>query len=246
MSETPGLVLAFAMGMVTFLTPCLLPLVPAYISFISGHSLAEIRSAEKSEKVTRSVMVPAIFFVLGFSIIFLILGATAGALGQALVKLGPILIRVGGALVIFFGLQLIGVFKLMPLLKEKRYQGEIRATGPVKAFLFGLAFAFGWSPCIGPILASILVVAANQDTMLKGILLLLAYSLGMAVPFLLTAALIEQFFGFFERIKPHFRKIEISAGAILILVGILMVFDRYRWLKYYLEQILPESLRRMG
>ncbi len=240
------MVLAFAMGMVTFLTPCLLPLVPAYISFISGHSLAELQSSERTGKVSRSVLVTAIFFVLGFSVIFLILGAMAGALGQVLISLKPILIRVGGALVILFGLQLLGLFQFLPLLREKRYQGEIKGTGPLKAFLFGLAFAFGWSPCIGPILASILVVAANQDTMLKGILLLLAYSLGMAVPFLLTAALVERFFSFFNRIKPHFRKIEIGAGTILILVGVLMMFDRYRWLKYYLEMILPESLRRLG
>ena len=193
-----------------------------------------------------SSLVAALFFSLGFSVIFLLLGAAAGALGHELAALKPILIRVGGVIVIFFGLQLAGAFQLMPLLKEKRFQGQIKAAGPLKAFLFGLAFAFGWSPCIGPILASILVIAANQDTMLKGIFLLLAYSAGMAIPFLLTAALIERFFAVFNKIKPHFRKIEIAAGAILVAAGLLMVIDRFGWLKYYLEQVLPKSLLRLG
>ncbi len=246
MTQVPSLALAFFMGMVTFLTPCILPLVPAYISFISGHSLAELNTPERSEKVAASVLITAVFFVLGFSLIFLMMGAAAGALGHELAALKPILIRVGGVIVIFFGLQLAGVFQLMPLLKEKRFHGEIKAVGPLKAFLFGLAFAFGWSPCIGPILTSILAIAVNQNTMLKGIFLLLAYSLGMAIPFLLTAVLVERFFSFFNKIKPHFRKIEIAGGVILILAGLLMLIDRFGELKYYLEQVLPQSLMRLG
>lgn len=238
--------LAFTMGMLTFLSPCILPLVPAYISFISGQSLADIRSQEKNKRDSLSILLTAFFFTLGFSVVFLMMGIAAGALGQILVSIKPVLIRVGGALVILFGLQLAGVFKLMPLLKEIRYQGEIRATGMAKAFLFGLAFAFGWSPCVGPILASILVIAANQATLLKGMTLLAVYSMGLAIPFLLTAVLLERFFNFFDAVKNHFRKIEIAGGLILIAVGLLMVLNRYQWLKYYLEQILPESFRRLG
>jgi cytochrome c-type biogenesis protein len=244
--ENPGFLLALVMGMVSFLTPCVLPLVPAYISFISGHSLSELKAEHKSGKLTASVIFAACFFVLGFSVVFVLMGAAAGELGHLMVTLKPFLIRAAGLLIIVFGLQLAGVFKLMPLLKEKRYQGEIKGAGPVKAFLFGLAFAFGWSPCIGPILASILVIAANQNTMLKGMALLAAYSLGLAIPFLLTAALVDQFLKLSNKIKPYFRAIEISAGSVLVAVGVLMVINRFELLKGLLLKILPEYISRMG
>jgi cytochrome c-type biogenesis protein len=244
--ESPGFFLALAMGMVSFLTPCVLPLVPAYISFISGHSLSELKAENKSGKLTASVLFAAVCFVLGFSVVFVLMGAAAGGIGHLLVNVRPILIRVAGLVIIVFGLQLAGVFKLMPLLREKRYQGEIKAAGPVKAFLFGLAFAFGWSPCIGPILGSILVIAANQDTMFKGIALLAAYSLGMAVPFLLTAVLVEQFLKFSNKVKPYFRAIEIGAGAILVAVGVLMVINRFEILKAFFLKILPQQISGMG
>jgi len=244
--ESPGFLLALVMGMVSFLTPCVLPLVPAYISFISGHSLSELKAEHKSGKLTASVIFAALFFVLGFSVVFVLMGAAAGELGHLMVRLKPVLIRAAGLLIIVFGLQLAGAFKLMPLLKEKRYQGEIKGAGPVKAFLFGLAFAFGWSPCIGPILASILMIAANQDTMLKGMALLAAYSLGLAVPFLLTAALVDQFLKFSNKVKPYFRVIEISAGSILVAAGLLMVINRFELLKALFLKILPESISRMG
>lgn len=244
--QNPGYFLALVMGMVSFLTPCVLPLVPAYISFISGRSLSELRAEDKSGKLTASVLFAALFFVLGFSVVFVLMGAAAGELGHLMVRAKPVLVRVAGLLIIVFGLQLAGVFKLMPLLREKRYQGEIKGAGPIKAFLFGLAFAFGWSPCIGPILASILMIAANQDTMLKGMGLLAAYSLGMAIPFLLTAALVDQFLKFSNKIKPYFRAIEISAGAVLVAVGVLMVIDRFELLKVLLLKILPEQISRLG
>jgi len=238
--------LALVMGMVSFLTPCVLPLVPAYISFISGHSVAELRSEQKSAGVTASVLVASVFFVLGFSVVFILLGAAAGGLGHILVRLKPVLIRVAGALIIFFGLQLSGVLKFMPLLKERRFQGEIKSAGPIKAFIFGLAFAFGWSPCLGPILGSILALAANQATMFYGIGLLAAYSIGLAIPFLLTAFLIDYFFKFSSRVKPYSQAIEIAAGVILIAVGVLMMINRFEVLKYYLLKVLPKSISRLG
>lgn len=246
MHNSPGFILALVMGMLTFLTPCVLPLVPAYISFISGHSLSELKAERQSPRLTASVLFAAFCFVLGFSAIFIMLGAAAGEFGSLLVRARPITMRVAGLLVIFFGLQLAGVFKFMPLMAEKRYQGEIKAVGPIKAFLFGLAFAFGWSPCVGPILASILAIAANQGTMLRGIALLLAYSIGLAVPFLLTAALIDQFLKFSAKIRPYFRAIEVSGGIILLVVGGLMVINRFEVMRFYLMKILPESLKRLG
>ena len=238
--------MALVMGMVSFLTPCVLPLVPAYISFISGHSVTELKDEERSGKVTATVLVASLFFVLGFSVVFMMLGAAAGALGGVLAAAKPILIRVGGVLIILFGLQLAGVFKLMPLMREKRYQGEIKATGPARAFFFGLAFAFGWSPCIGPILGSILAIAANQGTWVEGVTLLVAYSAGLAIPFLLTALLIDQFFRFSTHIKQYFRPIEIGSGALLIAVGVLMVINRFGVLKYYALKILPDFINRLG
>jgi len=246
MTTAPSLGLAFLMGMLSFLTPCVLPLVPAYISFISGYSVGELRSQERDKDVTFKVLVSAIFFVLGFSLIFVLLGASASVLGQVMARFKPILVRLAGLVVIFFGLQLAGIIKFLPLLKERRYQGEIRAVGPAKAFIFGLAFAFGWTPCIGPILGSILMLAINQGEVLRGTILLAGYSLGLAIPFLLTAVLIDRFFQFSSRIKKHFRKIELAGGIILILVGLLMVINRFDLLKYYLERILPSSILKWG
>jgi len=246
MRANPGFILALVMGMLSFLTPCVLPLVPAYISFISGHSLAELKTERKNPGLAASVLIASVFFVLGFSAVFILVGAAASGFGRLLVEFKPWLMRIAGALIIFFGLQLAGVFKLMPLLREKRYQGEIKTRGPAKAFVFGLAFAFGWSPCIGPILASILAMAANQETTLQGIMLLAAYSLGLAIPFLLTAVLIDQFLKFSNKIKPYFRAIEIGAGAILIAAGTLMVINRFQVLKLYLLKILPEAIKRLG
>lgn len=234
------------MGMLSFLTPCVLPLVPAYISFISGHSLSELKAEQKHAGLAASVFIASLFFVLGFSAVFILAGAAASGFGRLLFEFKPWLMRLAGALIIFFGLQLAGVFKFMPLLREKRYQGEIKTRGPAKAFVFGLAFAFGWSPCIGPILASILALAANQETMLQGIILLAAYSLGLAIPFLLTAVLIDQFLKFSNRIKPYFRTIEISAGVILIAAGLLMVINRFEVLRSLLMKVLPEAIKRLG
>ena len=234
------------MGMLSFLTPCVLPLVPAYISFISGHSVSELKVKGKNPRLAASVFIASIFFVLGFSTIFILLGAAAGELGHVVYSAKAILTRVAGVLVIFFGLQLAGVFKLMPLMREKRYQGEIKAAGPARAFFFGLAFAFGWTPCIGPILASILAVAANQGTLVHGVLLLMAYSLGLAIPFLLTALLIEEFLKFSNKVKPYFRVIEVSGGIILIAVGVLMVINRFEVLRSVLMKILPAAIKGLG
>lgn len=244
--QSPGFILALVMGMLSFLTPCVLPLVPAYISFISGHSVSELKTEGQNPKLAASVFLASIFFVLGFSVVFIMLGAAAGELGHFVYSARAILTRVAGVLVIFFGLQLAGVFNLMPLMREKRYQGQIKAAGPAKAFLFGLAFAFGWSPCIGPILASILAVAANQGTAMRGIFLLAVYSLGLAIPFLLTAVLIKQFLKFSNKIKPYFRAIEISGGVILIAVGVLMVINRFEMIKSVLMKILPAAIKGLG
>ena len=246
MNPAPSIAISFLMGFLSFLTPCVLPLVPAYISFISGYSVAELRKGELGREAGFKVFISALFFVLGFSAVFVLLGLGAGALGQLLARIKPVLMRIGGLVVIFFGLQLAGVFKLMPLLRERRYQGEIRSRGMARAFLLGLAFAFGWSPCVGPILGSILMLAVSKDTMIQGAILLATYSAGLAVPFLLTALLLDRFFRIFKRIQTHFHKIEITAGVILILIGLLMVIGRFDLLKYYLEKILPETFLKWG
>ena len=229
MNEQVSIFAAFIAGVVSFLSPCVLPLVPAYISFITGTSLEELRSEDQDTSLMWKAFRSSLFFVLGFSTVFVSLGASATWLGSLLGehRTSYFITIPAGLVIIIFGLHLMGVFKIGLLYKEKRFQGPQKALTLIGAFAMGLAFAFGWTPCIGPILGSILTYAGTQDTIWKGIFLLLVYSLGLGIPFLITALGINQFFKFFNKIKRYFKAIEVTSGVLLIFIGFLIMFGKF-------------------
>lgn len=236
MGEQVSLFAAFAAGAVSFLSPCVLPLVPGYISFISGASFDEMRAQDRGADVSRAILVNTLFFVVGFTIVFVSLGAAATSLGSVLLSNLPWLQRVAGVIVIVFGLHLIGVFKITSLYREKRFHGPTKARGPLSALLLGLAFAAGWTPCIGPILAGILALAATEQTVSQGMLLLAVYSAGLGIPFLLTGLATQRFLDLFQRMKRSMRIIEVAGGVMLVAVGIMIFTNNFilfqRWLSF--------------
>jgi cytochrome c-type biogenesis protein len=199
-----------------------------YVSIVSGASVEELKLG-KTQGLTRRVTIGALAFILGFTVVFVALGATATWIGQVLLRHIPLITRIGGVVVILLGLHLTGLIKLPGLQYEKRLDATnavSRSVGPLRAFLVGLSFAFGWTPCIGPQLSAILVYAANQETVYKGIYLLTVYSLGLGIPFLLAALGINRFLAASKGVKRHFRAIEVASGVIVIVVGLLMVSNK--------------------
>jgi len=219
--------MAFGAGLISFLSPCVLPLVPGYISFISGVSFAEIREKEEStpflSKEKRIILYNSIFFIIGFSMVFILLGATATWIGTFISSKMSILTKLAGLVIIFFGIYMMGLIRPRFLYKEARFQIKDKRFGYVGALLIGAAFAFGWTPCIGPILGVILTYAGTLEKVNQGVLLLLMYSLGLGIPFLLTAIGINQFWRFFNRIKKYMRILEVISGVIMVILG-LMIF----------------------
>ena len=223
--ENTSLFAAFTAGLLSFLSPCILPLIPAYLSFISGVSLGEMRKEESDKKSSAKVLSNALFFVIGFSFVFVALGASATFLGNFFIAELGILRRVAGVLVILLGLLVLGVFRVGFLDQEKRYHQRTKSFGLFGSFLVGMAFAFGWTPCIGPILAAILFVASTKETVAQGIGLLAVYSAGLGIPFLLAAMAVDRFLRVSSWIKRHFQAIKVTSGLLLIAVGILMLTD---------------------
>ena len=237
MSENVTLLAAFAAGFLSFISPCVLPLIPGYISFVSGASLEDMRAGGGAAR--RLVLIRSIAFVLGFSLVFIALGASASAIGRFVFDKLPILSKVAGVLIIVFGLHMMGAFRLAFLDSEKRAKTERKPAGPVGAFLVGLAFAFGWTPCIGPILAGILVVAGSRDTVGEGVLLLAVYSAGLGVPFLLTSIAIDRFFSVAAAIRRHYHAIELTSGGLLVAIGVLIFTGQLTVIVRYLQPYLP-------
>ena len=236
-------VVAFVAGVLSFLSPCVLPLIPGYVAFLSGRSLEDLAgSAAPTGAVVRSTAARAIAFVLGFTCVFTLLGASASVLGAKLASAMPVLTKFAGALIILFGLHTTGLVPLPWLQYERRMHITRRPPGFVGAAIMGVAFAFGWTPCIGPILASILALAATQETVHRGMGLLLIYSLGLAVPFLLTAMGVGAFLKFFARYKPFLRAGEIVAGGLLIVLGGLVFTNRLT----ALIRFMPASFMRFA
>ena len=244
--ENVSLIAAFAAGLLSFVSPCVLPLIPGYISFISGVTLDEMRGVPapggdqvRSGRSRGRILVTSLAFVLGFSLVFVSLGASASAVGKLLLQRLTLFGRIAGAVIILFGLHTMGVLRLGWLYSEKRVQAKRKPTGPVGAMLVGLAFAFGWTPCIGPILAAILAVAAAQETVAQGVRLLAVYSLGLGLPFLATALAIDRFFAAFARIRRHYHAIEITSGVLLVAIGVLILTNRFTVIAQYLSPYLP-------
>ena len=255
--ENVSLFGAFIAGVLSFISPCVLPLIPGYLSFISGVSLEEMRGmpvaaggggaavaagvgdTALNDAAKRQVVVTSLFFILGFSLVFVALGASATVLGQFLMDRLTVLGKIAGVLLVIFGLHTMGVFKINWLLQEKRVHMQSKPAGMVGAMIVGISFAFGWTPCIGPILSAILLVAAQQESVNQGIILLSIYSLGLAIPFLLTALAINQFFVAFSKIRRHYHTIEIVSGLLMIVIGVLIFTNRFTIIAQWLTPYLP-------
>lgn len=218
---------AFIAGLISFLSPCVLPLVPGYISIISGFSLEQLKAQQKEGALTRSVLLNSIMFIVGFSITFITMGASATWMGQLLQSKALLFSRIAGAILIIFGLHLLGIFKINALYRDKRFHSVEKPRGILGALVLGLAFAFGWTPCIGPILAGILTIASTKQSVIQGVFLLTIYSLGLGIPFLMTSLGLNKFLSFYGRFKRHFQLVEMVSGALVIAVGVLIMTNQY-------------------
>lgn len=232
-----GIIAAFFGGFISFVSPCVLPLVPAYITFVSGLSIEELKGSKDSKK-TKKVLLLSLSFVLGFSVVFILLGAALAGLFSAFFK-QPLFYRIAGGVLIFFGLHLAGVIPVRFLQYEKRFNINPKEVGFVGAFLIGLSFAIGWSPCIGPILAGILAIAGVQGGAVEGMILLSAYSLGLGIPFILTAFAANKFVTFSSVMRKHYKLIEIISGAFLVGIGIMIFFNLFYKLTLYFTKLFP-------
>jgi cytochrome c-type biogenesis protein len=236
-SASLGATVAFVAGLLSFLSPCVLPLVPSYLGFITGFTLEEMTGRR------RLAMVHSLLFVIGFSLVFILLGASATALGRALNYYQDWVTRIGGVLIIFFGLYLLGVIKLGFMDQEQRLHLDRKPLGYLGSVGVGMAFGAGWTPCIGPMLGAILSMAASQADMQRGVILLGWYSAGLAVPFLLTAWAVETFLDLFKKFRRVMPMVQKIGGALLLLVGVLMVSGQFTRLASWLQALTPEFLR---
>lgn len=234
-----SLIAAFAAGFLSFVSPCVLPLIPGYISFVSGVSVEEMRGDTPPATSRLQIFFTSLAFVIGFSLVFVALGASATAIGKFMFAKLPLLSKIAGAVLIVFGLHTMGVFRLAFLETEKRVHAQRKPAGPLGAMLVGVAFAFGWTPCIGPILGGILAIAGSRNSVGEGITLLAVYSLGLGIPFLLTSLAINQFFGAAKRIRKYYHAIELTSGALLIAIGVLIITGQLTIIVRFLQPYLP-------
>ncbi|MEM7415026.1 MAG: cytochrome c biogenesis protein CcdA [Gemmatimonadota bacterium] len=233
-----GIAIAFTAGVFSFLSPCVLPLVPSYLTFVTGMSLEDLQ-----EGVNRkATFIHSLLFVIGFSSIFILLGASASFLGQFFRAYQDWIARIGGLIIIILGLHLAGVFKLTPLMREKRIHLHDKPAGYLGTLGVGMAFGAGWTPCIGPILGAILTYGATQDTMWAGVGLLSVYSLGLAVPFLAASLALDWFLQTFQRFRKWIPIIEKSSGVLLIVLGLLLLTGRLTVLAAWLNRFTPDFI----
>lgn len=238
MNESVGIFIAISAGLLSFLSPCVLPLVPSYLSFITGMTLDDLQG----EVDRREVLTHAVLFVAGFSAIFMVLGASASFLGQFFKAYELWIARAGGVIIILLGLHLAGVFRFSALMRERRVHLADKPAGKLGTLAVGGAFGAGWTPCIGPVLGGILTLAATGDTVWTGVGLLGFYSLGLAVPFLITALALDWFLETFQRVRRFIPVMEKASGVLLIALGILLVTDQFTLLTGYLARFTPEFI----
>ena len=234
---TPSFALAFLAGLLSFLSPCVLPLIPSYVGFLTGLTL------EQLEVRRGTALAHALWFVAGFSLIFIALGATASALGVLLLRSQVWIGRIGGVIVILFGLYLLGVLRPALLMRERKVQLARKPLGYLGSAFVGVTFGAAWTPCIGPILGAILTLAAAQASVGHGAALLTAYSAGLALPFVVTALALDRFLAWFQRFRPYLVWVERIAGGLLILLGLLLVTDRFTLLAGWLQGLTPQFLK---
>ena len=243
MGASLGVAVAFSAGMFSFLSPCVLPLFPSYLSFITGMSVADL-SADLTPAARRRVFLHAVAFVVGFSMVFVALGASFSAAGQFLLDYREWIRRVGGVLIVLFGLYIAGVFRLGFLGRTAQWQISEKPAGYVGSFAVGVTFAIGWTPCVGPILGAILSLAGTAETVQRGVWLLVAYSAGLGLPFLLSALALGSFLRFFKRYRPFIPVVERAAGVLLVVVGVLVYTNYYVILNSWAISLTPEWLLR--
>ncbi len=234
MNNQLSIPIAFVAGVASFLSPCVLPLVPGYISMLSGESMEALKAGGGAPLVAR-IFRNSIAFVAGFSIVFIALGASATWVGNFLLSQRTVFNVVAGAIIIIFGLHLTGLVKIPLLYRDARLETGAPRRGLLGSFVLGFAFAFGWTPCIGPILTAILLLAARRDTVIAGMFLLAVYSAGLAIPFLLTGLGLSQFLKFYGRFRKHLQAVEVASGVLLIAIGVLMAFNKFTVLSGYLS-----------
>jgi cytochrome c-type biogenesis protein len=243
MSGGVGVLVAFSAGLFSFLSPCVLPLFPSYVSFITGMSVSDL-TADLSGAARRRVMLHALAFVFGFSLVFVALGASFSAAGQFLLDYRTLIRQIGGVLIVLFGLYIAGVFKLAAMGRTMQFQLREKPAGYLGSLVVGITFAIGWTPCVGPILGAILSLAGTSETVQRGIGLLIAYSAGLGVPFLLSAVALGSFLKFFKRYRPLIPVMERSAGVLLVIVGVLVFTNYYVVLNSWAISLTPDWLLR--
>ena len=243
MGEPLGVLVAFSAGLFSFLSPCVLPLFPSYLSFVTGMSVSDL-SAELTAATRRRVMLHAVAFVVGFSMIFVALGASFSAASAFLLDYRDWIRRVGGVLIVVFGLYIAGLLRIGIFARTQQLQLRKKPAGYVGSFIVGLTFAIGWTPCVGPILGAILSLAGTADTVMRGIGLLMAYSAGLGVPFLLSAVALGAFLKFFRRYRPFIPVVERFAGVLLVIVGVLVFTNYYLVLNSWAIALTPDWLLR--
>lgn len=227
MADNVSILFAFAAGLLSFLSPCVLPLIPAYISFITGVSVKDLTDTGEKKLQMKRVLLETSLFVLGFSLVFILLGATATLLGSFLLAYQDTIRIAGGIVIILFGLHITGLLKFGALEKEKKIHLKSKPASLLGSFVVGIVFAIGWTPCIGPILGSILALAATKGSVNQGIVLLCAYSLGLAIPFFITSIAVNGFLRMFKKVSKYLNVISIVSGIILVIVGILLITNRF-------------------
>ncbi|MBT9244093.1 cytochrome c biogenesis protein CcdA [Gemmobacter fulvus] len=233
----PAMLVALMAGVLSFLSPCVLPIVPPYLAYMGGISMPEMRADGSAAR--RRILLPALFFVMGLSTVFLFLGFTASAFGAFFLKNQELFAKISGAMVIVLGLHFLGVFRIPMLDREARLDAGEQGGSALGAYVLGLAFAFGWTPCIGPQLGAILSLAANEASMTRGTALLGIYAVGLGLPFLLAALFIERAIGLMTRLKRHMKLIERAMGLLLLLVGLALVTGALSDFSFYLLETFP-------
>ncbi len=235
-----SLLIAFTAGVFSFISPCVLPLIPSYLTYITGISFDELVE-NQSRSVRRRTLFHSLFFILGFTLVFVALGASATYVGNFFQENQALIRRIGGVIVILLGIHITGLVKLNLLEREKRFEFNDKPLGYLGSILVGIAFAAGWTPCIGPILASILLYASTSENVGGGIILLVAYSLGLGLPFLISALAFNTFLAYFSRFNRYLRMVSIVSGVFLVIVGLLLIFDCLSIFVQYLNMFLPQT-----
>lgn len=231
-----SLFIAFAAGLLSFVSPCVLPLVPSYITYITGLTLEELTTQTERKGVRAIIIANSLLFIAGFSIVFIAFGASASLVGQLLVTYQDFIRKLGGVLIVVFGLYVMGILKIKFLMAEKRMHLKSRPAGYVGSVLVGVAFAAGWTPCVGPILGTILVYASTTDSMLTGVELLSSYSLGIGLPLFITALAVDSFLNYFKKVRAYMYGISVASGIFLVLIGVLIYTNSLTLLTGILER----------